>query len=82
MLTAEVFNKLRALPPGRGGEIQLTDAIAQLIDSEPVTAYEFSGVRYDCGSKQGLFQATLAYAKKQPELLRVLHEFYHDEVAG
>ena len=81
VLTGDVFDKLRSLPPGRGGEIQLTDAIAQLIPNEPVTAYEFSGVRYDCGSKQGFFQATLAYAKKQPELLNVLREFCKEKVS-
>ena len=46
---------------GAGGEIQLTDGIADLLDESPVYAYSFSGIRYDCGSKLGYLQATVAF---------------------
>lgn len=53
---------------GAGGEIQLTDGIARLLEREYVYAYEFEGKRYDCGSKLGYLQATVEYALKHPEL--------------
>jgi UTP--glucose-1-phosphate uridylyltransferase len=53
---------------GAGGEIQLTDAIAKLLQQETVMAYLFKGKRYDCGSKMGYLQATVEYALKHPEL--------------
>ena len=53
---------------GNGGEMQLTDAIAMLLADETVLAYEFDGVRYDCGSKQGYLQATVQFALKHPEV--------------
>ena len=53
---------------GAGGEIQLTDAIAKLLQQETVMAYLFEGKRYDCGSKMGYLQATVEYALKHPEL--------------
>ncbi len=53
---------------GAGGEIQLTDGIARLLGSERVLAYQFSGRRYDCGSKLGYLEATVDYALKHPEL--------------
>ncbi len=54
--------------PGAGGEIQLTDGIAALLAEEDVFAYEFDGVRYDCGSKLGYLQANLQFALKHPEV--------------
>ena len=53
---------------GAGGEIQLTDAIATLLERQQVLAYEFSGTRYDCGSKLGYLEATIDYALMHPEL--------------
>ena len=61
LLAPEVFDKLEKTGRGAGGEIQLTDGIADLLDESPVYAYSFSGVRYDCGSKLGYLQATVAY---------------------
>ena len=61
LLTPEIFDKLEKTGRGAGGEIQLTDGIADLLDESPVYAYSFSGVRYDCGSKLGYLQATVAY---------------------
>ena len=53
---------------GAGGEIQLTDAIAQLLVVEHVKAFKFKGKRYDCGSKLGYLEATVEYALKHPKL--------------
>ena len=68
ILTPRIFDLLAATPRGAGGEIQLTDAIARLLESETVLAYRFHGRRYDCGSKLGYLQATVEYARKHPEL--------------
>jgi UTP--glucose-1-phosphate uridylyltransferase len=68
ILTPRIFDLLESTPRGAGGEIQLTDAIARLLESEPVLAYRFRGRRYDCGSKLGYLQATVEYARKHPEL--------------
>ena len=67
ILTPRIFELLHNTPRGAGGEIQLTDAIAQLLEYEPVLAHAFDGVRYDCGSKIGYLEATLAFGLKHPE---------------
>ena len=68
ILTPAIFDLLRHTQAGAGGEIQLTDAIAALLKQETVLAHAFSGQRYDCGSKLGYLQATLAYGCKHPEV--------------
>jgi UTP--glucose-1-phosphate uridylyltransferase len=68
VLTPLVFEHLANIPPGAGGEIQLTDALARLIRDEPVLAYQFNGTRYDCGSKIGYLQATVELAMGHPEV--------------
>ena len=68
ILTPRIFHHLKNIQTGAGGEIQLTDAIAALIGEEEILAYQFHGTRYDCGSKLGYLQATLAYALKHPEV--------------
>lgn len=68
ILTPTIFTHLRNLKPGAGGELQLTDAIASLIAEEDVLAYQFEGVRYDCGSKLGYLQATVQFALRHPEV--------------
>ncbi len=68
LLAPEIFDKLETTGRGAGGEIQLTDAIADLLDELPVHAYRFSGERFDCGSKLGYLKATVAYALDHPEL--------------
>jgi UTP--glucose-1-phosphate uridylyltransferase len=68
ILSPRIFHYLENLRPGAGREIQLTDAIGRLLRDEAVYAYEFSGKRYDCGSKLGYLQATVNYALKHPEL--------------
>ena len=68
ILTPAIFDKLKQTGRGAGGEIQLTDAIADLLKDEQVLCYEFEGKRYDCGSKLGYMQATVEYGLKHPEL--------------
>ena len=68
LLTPGIFGALEATGTGAGGEIQLTDAIARLLASETVRAFRFEGRRYDCGSKLGFLEATLAYASKHPDI--------------
>lgn len=67
ILTPRIFDLLTNLPRGAGNEIQLTDGIARLLDHEFVLAHAFEGTRYDCGSKIGYLEATLAYGLKHPE---------------
>ncbi len=68
ILTPRVFKLLESVPRGAGGEIQLTDAIAQLIQEQTVIAYEFEGTRYDCGSKLVYLKANVNFALEHPEL--------------
>ena len=68
LLTAALFEDLAKIGKGAGGEIQLTDGIARLMQREPVYAFEFEGKRYDCGSKLGYLQATVEYGLKHPSL--------------
>ena len=66
--TPRIFDLLEETQAGAGGEIQLTDAIARLLDEESVYGYAFEGRRFDCGSKLGYLEATVHYALKHPEL--------------
>ena len=68
ILTPRIFDEIRHQPAGAGGEIQLTDAIARLMTKERVYAYQYSGKRYDCGSKDGFLQATVELALQHPEM--------------
>ena len=68
IISPEIFGILEKTEPGRGGEIQLTDALKKLSEREPVYAYEFEGRRYDVGDKQGYLEATVDFALKQPDL--------------
>ncbi len=68
ILTPKIFAHLERVKPGAGGEIQLTDGIASLLQEEQVLAYEFFGIRYDCGTKLGYLKATIALALKHPEV--------------
>ena len=68
ILEPEIFALLEKTEPGRGNEIQLTDAICKLAHEKPVYAYNFSGRRYDIGDKQGYLEATVEYALKRPEI--------------
>ncbi len=68
LLTASIFDDLAKIGKGAGGEIQLTDGIARLMQRESVYAFQFEGKRYDCGNKLGYLQATVEYALKHPSL--------------
>lgn len=68
ILTPRIFHHLENVRPGRGGEIQLTDAIASLLGEEQVLAYRYAGTRYDCGSKLGYLQATVVFGQRHPEV--------------
>ena len=67
LLDGSIFDKLENIGKGAGGEIQLTDGIAELLAEKPVHAYAFTGQRYDCGSKVGYLKATVAYGLNHPE---------------
>lgn len=68
ILPAEIFPLLESVRAGVGGEIQLTDAIAILLENRPLLAHAFEGVRYDCGSRQGFIRATVDYALENVDL--------------
>ena len=68
LLSPMIFEHLANVKPGAGGEIQLTDALAQLIHDQPVLAYAFEGRRYDCGSKIGYLEATVELGLQHPEV--------------
>jgi UTP--glucose-1-phosphate uridylyltransferase len=68
LLSGSIFDDLAKIGKGAGGEIQLTDGIARLMQREDVYAFEFEGKRYDCGSKLGYLQATVEYGLKHPSL--------------
>ena len=74
LLTPAIFEKLETTGRGSGGEIQLTDGIASLMQDEAVYALPFSGVRYDCGSKLGYLLANIDYALQRPDLAAGLRE--------
>ena len=67
ILKPRIFHHLARVRAGAGGEIQLTDGIAALLQEEKVLAYRFKGKRYDCGSKLGYLQAMVEYGMKHPE---------------
>lgn len=68
LLPGDIFDLLAHTGRGKGGEIQLTDAIAELLSETPLIAHRFKGVRYDCGSKLGYLQATVALGLEHPEV--------------
>jgi len=68
ILTPKIFECLENIQPGKGGEIQLTDGIAALMEYEKVMAYRFKGKRYDCGSKLGYVKANVEYALRHAEI--------------
>lgn len=68
VINPEIFEILEHTEPGRGGEIQLTDALRVLAERQAMYAYNFEGRRYDVGDKQGFLEATVEMALKRPEL--------------
>jgi UTP--glucose-1-phosphate uridylyltransferase len=75
ILTPRIFHHLENIKPGAGGEIQLTDGIAELLKEEQMLAYRFHGIRYDCGSKLGYLQAQVAFGLKHEELRVAFAEY-------
>ena len=63
-----IIDLLEKVKPGKSGEIQLTDAIQLLLSHESVFAYNFEGIRYDCGDKLGFMKANIEFSKKHPEI--------------
>lgn len=77
ILTPRIFKILQRTQAGSGGEIQLTDAISQMMQEQTVLAYEFDGKRYDCGSKLGYLKANVEYALKHPEVGEDFRDYLH-----
>jgi len=75
ILHPDIFSCLEKIQPGKGGEIQLTDAIAELARRRKVYGYEFTGEHYDVGDKLGIVRANVAYALKRPDLEQKLREY-------
>jgi UTP--glucose-1-phosphate uridylyltransferase len=75
ILTPDIFTILENTQPGKGGEIQLTDALAKLMHQQGVLGYSFEGERYDAGDKFGFLQANIAYAMKRPDIAPRLKEY-------
>lgn len=75
ILTNKIFDCLENQSEGAGGEIQLTDGVATLMQTDPVLAYRYTGTRYDCGSKLGYLQAMVAVGRKHPETGEAFSEF-------
>ena len=82
LLNPEIFDLLDTQEPGRGGEIQLTDAIDRLNKTQRVFAREFTGKRYDVGNKFGYVQTTIEYGLQHPEIKDELHAYLKKLVAG
>ncbi len=75
LLTPAIFDCLEQTQPGAGGEIQITDGIADLLREEQVYAFRFEGQRYDCGNKLGFLQATIDFAMADPDLESPLRRY-------
>ncbi|CEK31635.1 UTP--glucose-1-phosphate uridylyltransferase [[Clostridium] sordellii] len=81
IITPAIFEILENQKPGKGGEIQLTDALKTLGEHEAIYAYNFEGKRYDVGDKLGFLKATVDYALKRPELKSDFIEFLKEKVS-
>lgn len=82
ILTPRIFEHIRNLKPGAGGELQLTDAIQSMLQHEQALAYRYKGVRYDCGSKLGYLKATVEFALKHPEVKDEFSAFLRGHLGG
>ncbi|MBO6896894.1 MAG: UTP--glucose-1-phosphate uridylyltransferase GalU [Shimia sp.] len=83
ILTPEIFTNLKGQCEGAGGEIQLTDAIAtEISKGENVYGYRFQGQRYDCGSKAGFLQATVAFALERDDLRDELGQYLEELIVA
>ena len=77
ILTPKIFDCLEKVKPGKGGEIQLTDGISDLMQYENILAYRFAGKRYDCGSKLGFMKANVELALKHSEISQDFKKYLH-----
>jgi UTP--glucose-1-phosphate uridylyltransferase len=82
IFTPQIFSHLARLKPGAGGEFQLTDAIQTLLTEEQVLAYEYEGIRYDCGSKMGLLKANIELGLLHHEIGDELRDYLKNELVG
>jgi UTP--glucose-1-phosphate uridylyltransferase len=82
ILTPDIFDMLARSKPGKGGEIQLTDAIGELLNKRPVYGYLFKGRRYDAGDKLGYLKATVSFALRNPELAGPFRSFIRGVAKG
>ena len=82
IFTPHIFEHLANLKPGTGGELQLTDAIQTLLTNEQVLAYEYEGIRYDCGSKMGLLKANIELGLEHQEIGQELRQYLLEELPG
>jgi UTP--glucose-1-phosphate uridylyltransferase len=80
VFTPQIFEHLEKLKPGAGGELQLTDAIQTLLKAEQVLAYEYEGIRYDCGSKMGLLKANIELGLEHHEIGNELRQYLANEL--
>ncbi|WP_097033178.1 UTP--glucose-1-phosphate uridylyltransferase GalU [Clostridium tertium] len=75
IITPKIFEILEETKPGKGGEIQLTDALLRLLEEEAIYAYSFEGRRYDVGDKQGFLEANIEYALRSEDLREGFTEY-------
>jgi len=77
ILTPEIFSILEHKEKGAGGEIQITDAMARLLQTQAIYGYRYEGTRFDCGTKAGFQMANLSFAMERPDLRKQLLPFIH-----
>ncbi len=82
ILPPRIFKILGSTGRGAGDEIQLTDAIAKMLEEQTVLAYEFEGTRFDCGSKLGYLQANVEFGLKHPEFADEFKAYLSDLTGG
>ncbi len=80
VLTPELFGAMERVTPGAGGELQLTDGIALLLEEQPVFARRFSGIRYDAGNAMGLLRASVSLALRRPDIGPGLRAWLENEL--
>ncbi len=79
ILTPRIFDILGKQQKGAGGEIQLTDAMSELLKEQPIFGYRFEGTRFDCGDKAGFQMANLAFALDHPEIKDTLLPYLREK---
>ncbi|MCW1929869.1 MAG: UTP--glucose-1-phosphate uridylyltransferase [Candidatus Kerfeldbacteria bacterium] len=77
LVTPEIFESLARIEPGAGGEIQLTDALKDLLQTQPMYAHQYSGVYRDCGNKVEYIKAIIAFGRRHPVLGAEIEQFIH-----